>query len=269
MNFYIDFDHTLYNTAELIEDLINVIAKYILENGDFEQFSIHFKEIFPNLEQIIIEKNLESITNVLRDNFKRPEETYLKIDYNIYALSKTFCNLFSCNNDDIKKKIDSIIENGNKYLFSDSIRFLKSLKKQGFNVYILSHEKNDLNFQNLKICGSGLFSEEFINGIILSKISKAFLDENSLNDPSKVYIASTNKKIPEYIDYENGIFIDDRPKDLENLCKACYKNDTSKKIRVFRIERPNQKYSNMPFSEDFRYSSKISIIKCFDELSIT
>lgn len=268
MNFYIDFDHTLYNTNKFIDDLINSIANYIIENGDFKHFATNFKKIFPDLEPFKINKNIDSIKDVLKDNFKRPEETYLKIEYNIFILANNFCKLFSCDFDDLKLNINNIIENGEKYLFTDSLHFLKNLKKSCSKVYILSHEKNDLDFQAQKILGSGIFSKNYIDAIILSKISKAKLTKKALTDKENIYIASPDNIMPDYIDYENGIFIDDRPKDLENLYFTCYGNKLPKKNRIYRIERPNQKYTNSSFSENFKFGTNIKIIHNFNELNI-
>ena len=267
MNFYIDFDHTLYKTNELISDLICFNANYILENGDFESFSMRFKKLFPNLEPINIEKNLSSIIQVLKDNFKRPEETNLKIDYSIFTLSTTFGKLFCCDCEDMKKHIYEILSNGKKYLYDDSVPFLNSLKVNGHKVYILSHERYDLNFQKSKILGSGIFSPQLIDGIILSKISKASLDEQALKNNDITYVSSTNKSIINSIDYKNGIFIDDRPKDLEALFNKCYLDKKEPfKTQIYRIQRPNERYSNIPFSNGLKYSSKINIIYSLDEL---
>lgn len=270
MKFYIDFDHTLYNTNELISDLINETARYILENGNFEDFSVNFKSVFPNLELITVKKDLASITQVLKDNFKRPEQTYLKIDYNIYALVDTFSKLFSCNFAEMKNNINSIISNGEKYLYSDSLPFLNNLKKHGHQVHILSHEKYDLSFQKQKIQGSGVFKPNLIDGLILAKISKASIDKKALKKPDITFTASTDilKPAPTEVDYNHGIFIDDRPKDLEALYDICYKYENAPfKIRIYRIKRPNQTYSTVAFSCESKYKSGIKTVSNFEELS--
>lgn len=268
MNFYIDFDHTLYNTNELILDLINACANYILENGDFELFPVNFKKYYPTLEPIKINKNFDTITQVLKDNFKRPEETYLKIDYNIFSLASTFCNLFNCNYNEMKSIINNLINNGEKYLYSDSMPFLEYLKKHGHMIYILSHERYDLQFQNQKIQGSKIFFPKFIDAMILCKISKSILNDTALKDTENVYFSTTSKtkSVPCHVDYKNGIFIDDRPKDLEGIFNTCLNENSHLNAKVYRIKRSNGTYSDVSFSPNFKFGSNIEIINSFGEL---
>ena len=247
MKVYIDFDHTLYNTNKLIDDMISCIANYLIEFGNFENYSINFNKMFPNVSVIPIKQDSNIIRKVLIDNFKRPKETTLKIKYNIYELAKVFTKMFECDYNCIIKRIDSIIEEGKKYLYDDSIEFLKNLKCHGFEIYILSHDATDLQFQNKKIKCSGIFHEDLINAMILTKKSKASLTEESLKDCNITYIdCPSNKHIDiKKIDYENGFFIDDRPKDLINLANRAYeKNKEYKTIKVFRIRRERATYSN-------------------------
>jgi len=270
MKFYIDFDHTLYNTNKLISAMLNSIAEYILINGDFEHLAENFKNKYPNLEPITIEKNVESITQVLKSNFKRPEFTTLKIDYNIFALLNAFGKLFNCNCDEMKKNIDLILDNGRKYLYSDSMTFVRDLKKQGDEVYILSHDRFDLSFQNKKIQGSEIFNSDLIDGIILTKVSKASLDKVTIKNPNVTLIALTDstKSLPDSIDYKNGIFIDDRPADLEALHDVCYKNQYPPfKTRIYRLRRENGTYANKPGSGDPKYNYGIQSVSSLAKLS--
>ena len=255
MKIYIDFDHTLYNTNALISDMINCIANYIFVNGDFEKYPENFKKAFPNLDVIPMQRNLNSITGVLRNNFKRPKDTTLKIKYNVFALAEKFAELFSCDYEGIETKIDETLGDGQKYLYDDSVKFLRDLKEDGNEVYILSHEGNDLSFQNKKIRGAGVFRPDLLNATIVTKESKAELDNESINDPEKtsINVTSLNYARPEEVDYEHGIFIDDRPKDLEKLYSSAYKNQQPPfRTRIYRIARENGTYSknalNVPYS---------------------
>ena len=45
MKIYIDFDHTLYNSNALISDMIDCIANFIVENGNFENYSRKVKKL--------------------------------------------------------------------------------------------------------------------------------------------------------------------------------------------------------------------------------
>lgn len=253
LKFYIDFDHTLYNTNALISDMLEKTSEYILCNGNFKSYQTNFKNMFPSLEILPIEENKESILYALRSNFKRPEETYLGIEYNIYALINTFAKLFSCDTTVITKNLNKLLDDGQKYLYDDSVSFLKKLKSAGHEVYILSHERTDLDYQNKKILGAQILQNGLIDAIIVTKISKATLNVENYNNSSVTSItyAPGAKPIQNEVDYLNGIFLDDRPKDLEALYESAYSKELPNilKVRIFRIARPNGTYANKPLDE--------------------
>ena len=114
MTFYIDFDHTLYNNNEMINDMINLLAHHIYESGNFENYESNFKRMFHDIDLIPMNRNLEEISRVVRENFKRPEQTTLKIKYNIFTLAKAFCELFECDYEKLNEKIISLLDNGRK-----------------------------------------------------------------------------------------------------------------------------------------------------------
>lgn len=265
MKYYIDFDHTLYNTNSLISEMLSTIANYILKNGNFNEYPKNFKKTFPNIELIKIENNLESIITALKANFGRPKDTTLHIPYNILSLLKVFTKLFDCNYFEIESIINEIIDNGQKFLYDDSIKFLSKLKELKNEVYILSHDGYDLNLQIQKIKGSGLIDNSYIDAIIVTKESKANLTSKLLQDTEKTMVININsncKKV-DSIDYENGIFIDDRPKDLERLYFSIYKNEKPPfKTRIYRMERPNGTYSNVPLN--LPNNDGIKVIKNFE-----
>lgn len=249
MKYYIDFDHTLYNSNSLIHDMLQNTSSYILKNGDFNKYPYNFKKIFPNIELIEIEKNIDSIFSVLQANFKRPKETILQIPYNIFSFLNVFTKLFDCNYLEIENIINQIIDNGEKYLYDDSVIYLTKLKKAKNEVYILSHEGTNLNFQIKKIKGSGLIDSKYIDGIIVTKQSKANLTPEMLIDTENTIIVSVNKQKISFIDYEKGIFIDDRPKDLERLYNSVYqKEQPPYTTRIYRMARTNGTYSNEPLN---------------------
>lgn len=260
MKFYIDFDHTLYNTNLFITDMLNATAEYIFKNGDFTTYEENFNKMFPRLDILPIEQDKASVLQALKSNFKRPEETYLKIDYNIFALIDTFAKLFNCNSSSMKENINNLLANGQKYLYNDSIPFLTKLKQAGHEIYILSHERTDLDYQNTKIQGSSILQQNLVTATIVTKISKATLNAERYNDPllTSVTYASNNKSNHIEVDYLNGIFLDDRTKDLEALYESVYSNELPNinKIRIFRIARPNGTYSNKPFSDN-KYNNGI------------
>lgn len=138
MNFFIDFDHTLYNTPLLTEDMLNALASYISEKNS---------------------QNYVNILETLKNKFKRGSNNI----YDIYKLIEYFSNQYNYNIDEATHIINDVISNGKQYLFSDSIPFLKLLKEQNHKVYILSYNENEVYFQAIKIAGSGLLP--FVDGI--------------------------------------------------------------------------------------------------------
>ena len=138
MNFFIDFDHTLYNTPLLTNDMLKALASYISKESNKD-----YNNIFENL----------------KDKFKRGTNNI----YDIYKLIEYFANEYNYNIEDATKIVNEVISKGKQYLFSDSIPFLKALKAQNHKVYILSYNENEVYFQTVKIAGSGLLP--FVDGI--------------------------------------------------------------------------------------------------------
>ena len=189
MNFFIDFDHTLYNTPLLTSDMLNALATHISN---------------------VSNKNFDDILEVLKNKFKRGLDNI----YDIYQLIDYFSTKYNYNVSDATIIINNVIANGQKYLFDDSIPFLKWLKEQNHKVYILSYNENEVYFQAVKIAGSGLL--KFVDGVFPT--------------------TSLKGEIP--LDFSKCIFIDDKPKDLISI----YKN---KPFKIFRIRRKNDTYSEV------------------------
>ena len=97
MNFFIDFDHTLYNTPLLTEDMLKALASYISKESNKD-----YNNIFENL----------------KDKFKRGTNNI----YDIYKLIEYFANQYNYNIEDATKIVNEVISNGKQYLFSDSLR---------------------------------------------------------------------------------------------------------------------------------------------------
>ena len=138
MNFFIDFDHTLYNTPLLTIDMLKALSSYISKTSTESQ---------------------DAIYEILKDKFKRGTNNI----YDIYKLIEYFGNQYNYNINEATEIINKVIANGKQYLFSDSIPFLQSLKEQNHKVYILSYNENEVYFQAVKIAGSGLLP--FVDGI--------------------------------------------------------------------------------------------------------
>ena len=140
MNYFIDFDHTLYNTPLLTKDMLNALANYISQTSN---------------------DNFENILNNLTSKFKRGKNNI----FDIYKLLDYFSqNVYRYDKNEATSVVNNIIFNGQKYLFEDAVSFLQYLKKQGHKVYILSYNESKVYFQTVKIAGSGLL--DFVDGII-------------------------------------------------------------------------------------------------------
>ena len=138
MNFFIDFDHTLYNTPLLTKGMLTSLAHYIstTSNKDYEYILIN-----------------------LQDKFKRGTNNI----YDIYKLIEYYGNIYNYDINRATEIINSVISKGKQYLFPDSIPFLKLLKEQNHKLYILSYNENEVYFQTVKIAGSGLLP--YVDGI--------------------------------------------------------------------------------------------------------
>jgi len=185
VNYYIDFDNTLYNTALLTDRMLNLIVNSILEkHKDFleEELKKECKMMF----------NRENI-------------------YDIYKLINYFANKYNIDEINTKNKINNLILNSGDLVYKDVFLFLSYLKNNHHKLYLLSYCDN-LSYQSLKIIGAKL--DEFFDAIYITSIPKHLLD----------------------INYANGIFIDDNPRDLLGLYKQNAKS-------VIRIRRNTNKYS--------------------------
>ena len=189
MNFYIDFDNTLYNTKALTFDMLENLALYISKTQNV---------------------NKEDLLKELKSKFNRENI------YNIFELCKYFENKYNMQNSQLQLVIIKTLENGSRYVYSDVDQFLEKLKGEDCNLFILTKAdgEDNIEYQKMKIEGS--------------EIKKYFS-----SDP----IIITKPKGELELDYKNGIFIDDNPKELKSLYDAGAK-------RIIRIKRPNAKYSN-------------------------
>lgn len=185
MNYYIDFDNTLYETAKLTKLMIESIAREIVENSNLK-----FDEVF------------EDVNN----NFN---STY----GNIFEYGKSVASKYNIDVNKVIENINYVIANGEKIVFEDAKRFLERLKDKNHNIIILTYvAKENQEYQLKKILGSGLAN--YTDEIIITTDLKYTLD----------------------IDYKNGVFIDDDPRDLNGLFE---KNP----IKVIRIRKPSNKRS--------------------------
>ena len=191
MNYYIDFDNTLYNTPLLTERMLNAIVQSACSQKDLNE-----QELLSECKAMF---NREHI-------------------YNIYELAEYFSDKYSLDKDKVINNLNTVILNGEDLVFADSVEFLQKLRNQNHNLFLLTHA-TDNKMQAAKVFGSGLAS--FFDGLYITTESKYDIG----------------------IDYENGIFIDDNPKDLIGL----YSKNPKKLIRLRRAEN---KYSVKDMDSD-------------------
>ena len=205
MNYYIDFDNTLYETAKLTETMLNEIS-----------------------EKVEIETNLNK-----EDIFKYVKENFDSSNDNIYTYAEKVGENFNVNKVELVNCVKDVVEKGKIFVFKDAESFLKKLKETDNKIILLTFmPKSNQEYQLQKIYGSGL--AKYFDTLIITSDMKFNLD----------------------LDYKNGIFIDDNPRDLEGL-------HSKNPIRLIRIRKPNNK----------RYEIEMNIsgmeeYKSFDDIKI-
>lgn len=148
MNYYLDFDNTLYETSRLSNDMLNGLADEISKKT-----SISENDIFDELKSMFNRENI----------------------YNIYKLAKFFAKKYNIEESVLIDKVEGIILDGKKYVYNDVISFLKELKEKNNIINVLTYvAKEDLSYQLTKIKGSGL--SEYFDNIIISSSLKFNLD---------------------------------------------------------------------------------------------
>ena len=148
MNYYLDFDNTLYETSRLSNDMLKGLAYEISKKT-----SISENDIFDELKSMFNRENI----------------------YNIYKLAKFFAKKYNIEESILIDKVEGIILDGKKYVYDDVISFLKELKEKNHIINVLTYvAKEDLSYQLTKIKGSGL--SEYFDNIIISSSLKFNLD---------------------------------------------------------------------------------------------
>ena len=152
MNYYIDFDNTLYNTPLLTNKMLNSIVDSIREKHNL------------NSEDLYLE--CKSMFN--RDNI-----------YNIYELARYFADKYNLDASTVINNLNNIILNGSNLVFEDTIPFLQKLKEQGHKLYMLTYCKESLEYQSIKIAGSKLAN--FFDALYITSVPKYTLDIDYTN----------------------------------------------------------------------------------------
>ena len=145
MNYYIDFDHTLFDTPKITERMLQAIV-------DFCGLDI--------MDECKAMFNRENI-------------------YNIYELGKYFANKYNLDEHSLINAINTAIFNCSDLVFPDGISFIKKLKEKGHKVYMLSYYEHGLQYQIAKITGSHL--SDLFDGIYVTGDLKFNLDIDYTN----------------------------------------------------------------------------------------
>lgn len=152
MNYYIDFDNTLYNTPLLTNKMLTLIA-----NSIKEKTNLNFEDLYQECKLMF---NREHI-------------------YNIYELTKFFSDKYNLDSFTVINNLTNIILDGSNLVFEDTIPFLQKLKKQGHKLYMLTYCKDSLEFQSLKVAGSKLTN--FFDALYITAEQKYNLDLDYTN----------------------------------------------------------------------------------------
>lgn len=152
MNYYIDFDNTLYNTPLLTQKMLDSIAETAYEQKKLDKKTL--------LEECKLMFNREHI-------------------YNIYELAQYFADKYNLNLYEITTNINKVILNSSELVFADSIEFLIKLKNKGHSIFLLSYCKESLQYQSTKISGSQL--GDFFDALFITSTPKYELDIDYTN----------------------------------------------------------------------------------------
>jgi len=152
MNYYIDFDNTLYNTTLLTKKMLSSIA-----NSIKEKTHLIFEDLYQECKGMF---NREHI-------------------YNIYELAKYFSDKYNLDCSTVINNLNNIILDGSDLVFEDTVPFLKKLKEKGHKIYMLTYCKDSLEYQSIKVAGSKLAN--FFDALYITSVQKYNLDIDYTN----------------------------------------------------------------------------------------
>ena len=140
MNYYIDFDHTLFDTPTLTKRMLQAIV-----DSSHMDLAEECKSLF-NREHI----------------------------YNIYELVDFLSDKYNLNRIDLISAINLQVNNCKDLVYEDGLNFIKKIKDLGNKIYLLSYYEHGLQYQISKITGSKI--SNLFDGIIVCGESKYNLD---------------------------------------------------------------------------------------------
>lgn len=133
MNYYIDFDHTLFDTPKLTQRMLQAIV-------DTSKMDI--------MDECNLMFNREHI-------------------YNIYELAEYFADKYNLDKFSLISAIDNEINHSMDLVFVDGLSFLYKLKEKRNKIYLLSYYEHGLQYQIAKIAGSHI--SDLFDGIYITK----------------------------------------------------------------------------------------------------
>jgi len=145
MEYYLDFDYTLFDTHAFREELYKILEK----NGFDKTYLTLTPELKENGQKLLnikeLFKSLSKLRNIPINNFLEP--------------------------------LEELYSRGSEFLYDDTVEFLKYLKSKNNNVYILTWGEKE--YQDEKIKASKLY--EYIDKVIFAEDLKYTLDINYEN----------------------------------------------------------------------------------------
>ncbi len=188
---------------------------------DFDSTLYDTSVIKKNMATIIAESVCESIKGLNADNIlQEVAQARSNGVKTIFGLCEFFEKKYNLDKNYIRKNFETFLANGEDILYADSIPFLKRLTQKGYEVNILTYVADGFDYQMHKIMGTSVIDN--VTNIIMCTKSKGELA----------------------LDYENGYFIDDNPKELVGLFNAGVSED-----RIFRIVRKGAGYADVKITE--------------------
>ncbi len=185
MNYYIDFDNTLYETSSLTSLMLEAIIDFVVEN---------------------INRNREEISEEIKSNFNSTTG-------NIYKFAEEVAKGYQINPQLAVQNVKECIANSKNLTYEDGKRFLERIKARGHKLIMLTYipDKSNEEYQMDKINASGL--KDYFDEIIITSDYKftlnldykkgIFVDDNprdikGLYEKSPIKVIRIKKKSNKY-----------------------------------------------------------------------
>ena len=150
--------------------------------------------------------------NISKDLFRECQNQCRKDGFNPYNILNLVKEKYEFD-DELLNEIGMLIKNSANYLYQDTISFLEYLKLRNYEIVILT--KGNSDYQREKIFNAHL--DSYYHKLIVTMKHKGSLK----------------------LDFQNSIFIDDNPVEIQSIMKNNPK-------MLIRMERNDSKYSNIP-----------------------